>query len=108
MAGIDFNSSDSRTKFLQENLGKLMKGIDSNYSQVMMDELIRRLEKTVSDFNDEVKMMLAKLQGVEEETPSLIDDLPEPEDETPAVALPADEVEDALSAFDKKLQEVAQ
>ncbi len=65
MADIDFANSDSRMKFLQENLGHLMGGIDKNYSQVLMDELILRLEMTVSEFNEEVKAMLGQLQGKE-------------------------------------------
>ena len=68
MADIDFANSDSRMKFLQENLGHLMGGIDKNYSKVLMDELIVRLEKTVSEFNDEVKEILGQLQGKAEAT----------------------------------------
>ena len=63
MADIDFSNTDSRMNYLKENLGHLMGGIDKNYGQVLMDELMNRLEKTVSDFNEEVKAMLAQLQG---------------------------------------------
>jgi hypothetical protein len=45
MADIDFANSDSRMKFLQENLGHLMNGIDQNYGHVLMDELMRLQEK---------------------------------------------------------------
>ena len=41
-----------------------MQGIDANYGQVLMDELMRRMEVTVSEFNEEVKAMLGQLQGV--------------------------------------------
>ncbi len=65
MADIDFANADSRMNYLKENLGHLMNGIDKNYGQVLLDELMRRMEKTVSEFNEEVKTMLGQLQGAE-------------------------------------------
>jgi hypothetical protein len=96
MADLDFTNHDSRMKFLEDNLGKLMNGIDSSYSKVMMDELVRRLEKTVSDFNEEVKALLSQLQGEEPEAEEMIGDTPAPIAPKPP--------SDALSAFEKKLQ----
>lgn len=64
MGDIDLKNADSRAKYLKDNLGNLMNGIDSNYGQVLMDELMRRMEATVSEFNDEVKAMLGQLQGI--------------------------------------------
>jgi hypothetical protein len=64
MGDVDLKNADSRAKYLKDNLGNLMNGIDSNYGQVLMDELMRRMETTVSEFNDEVKAMLGKLQGI--------------------------------------------
>ncbi len=96
MADLDFTNQDSRMKFLEENLGKLMKGIDKNYSQVMQDELVRRLEKTVSDFNEEVKALLAQLQGEELDAEEPLEEADSPVAPKPAA--------DALSAFEKKLQ----
>ncbi len=64
MADIDFTNAESRMNYLKDNLGHLMNGIDKNYGQVLMDELMRRMESTVSDFNEEVKAMLNQLQGI--------------------------------------------
>ena len=63
MADIDFANSESRMNYLKDNLGHLMKGIDKNYGEVLMDELMHRMEATVNEFNEEVKAMLAHLQG---------------------------------------------
>lgn len=63
MGEIDLSNPESRKTYLKENLGNLMNGIDSNYGQVLMDELMRRMEATVSEFNEEVKAMLGQLQG---------------------------------------------
>ena len=115
MADIDFANSDSRMSYLKENLGHLMNGIDKNYGQVLMDELMNRLEQTVSDFNEEVKAMLGQLQGIKM-TPR--DNIlaskpskpapkpaafsapppPPPPPAMPAVELPADDVIDDLDA----------
>ncbi|NQV30672.1 MAG: hypothetical protein HQ508_07285, partial [Candidatus Marinimicrobia bacterium] len=48
----------------KDNLGHLVNGIDKNYGEVLMDELMRRMEATVSEFNEEVKAMLGQLQGI--------------------------------------------
>lgn len=98
MADIDFANPDSRMKFLQENLTSLMNGIDANYGQILMDELMKRLEQTVSEFNEEVKVMLGKLQE-KEETP--LPDLSE--DEQPE-ATKIDMDTSGLSEFEKRLE----
>ncbi len=67
---VDFNDPKSRLDYLGEKLDDLMDGINVNYGEVLMDELVRRLEQTVSDFNDEVKVLINSLKAnkpVEEE-----------------------------------------
>ena len=105
MADIDFANADSRLKFLQEHLGTLMNGIDSNYGQVLMDELMVRLEKTVSEFNEEVKMMLGQLQVKEEEASdspfgNIAPSAERPKRTTPGLNLDTD----GLSEFEKRLE----
>ena len=68
---VDFNDSTSRLEYLGEKLDDLMDGINVNYGKVLMDELVRWLEHTVSDFNDEVKVLINSLKANKpiEETP---------------------------------------
>lgn len=99
MADIDFANADSRMKFLQENLTSLMNGIDANYGQILMDELMKRLEHTVSEFNEEVKVMLGKLQDTEEEA-AIPDFSSGQETDTTKVDLDTP----GLSEFEKRLQ----
>ncbi len=84
MGDIDLKNAESRTKYLKDNLGNLMNGIDSNYGQVLMDELMRRMEATVSEFNEEVKAMLGQLQG-KKPTPrdNILTSTPQPEPQAP-------------------------
>ena len=108
MADIDFANADSRMKYLKENLGHLMNGIDKNYGQVLMDELMRRMEVTVSDFNEEVKAMLGKLQGVKTTPRDNILNVRAPRTTPQMSATPAQSAAemktDGLSEFEKRLQ----
>lgn len=109
MADIDFANSDSRMKFLQENLGHLMNGIDQNYGHVLMDELMRRLEMTVSEFNDEVKVMLDRLQEKEataEESP--VQTSPFASNDPAQSTKDIDLKTDGLSEFEKRLEALDQ
>ena len=60
---VDFNDPKSRLDYLGKKLDDLMVGINVNYGEVLMDELVRRLEQTVSDFNDEVKVLINSLKA---------------------------------------------
>jgi len=116
MADIDFANADSRMTYLKDNLGHLMNGIDKNYGQVLMDELMRRMEHTVSDFNEEVKAMLGQLQGIKS-TPrdNILNVAPKPS-QAPQTTMSSPEplgsvtIEptDGLSEFEKRLQSLDQ
>ncbi|MCF7808683.1 MAG: hypothetical protein K9M49_07905 [Candidatus Marinimicrobia bacterium] len=98
MADIDFANADSRMKFLQENMTSLMNGIDANYGQILMDELMKRLEQTVSEFNEEVKIMLNKLQDKAKEAE--IPDFDAAKSESTEIDLESS----GLSEFEKRLE----
>ncbi len=59
---VDFDSSESRMKFLKSQLNDLLDGINNVYGQDLMEELLKRLEKTVEDFNGEVSTLIGKLK----------------------------------------------
>ena len=95
MGDIDLKNADSRAKYLKDNLGHLMNGIDSNYGQVLMDELMRRMEATVSEFNEEVKAMLGQLQGIKPiPKDNILASAPRPEPQAPPVPKAAPPVEE--------------
>ncbi|MEA3285971.1 MAG: hypothetical protein U9Q77_01160 [Candidatus Marinimicrobia bacterium] len=111
MADIDFANAESRMKYLKENLGHLMNGIDKNYGQVLMDELMRRMETTVSNFNEEVKAMLGKLQGIQTTPRDNILNVSTPRSKPTAPEMPVQASEGAatgLSEFEKRLQSIDQ
>ena len=69
---VDLDNSDSRMTFLKSQLNDLLDGINSAYGQELMEELLKRLEKTVEDYNDEVSKLMGKLKSgkIFEEEPS--------------------------------------
>lgn len=74
---LDFDNPESRMTFLKAQLNDLVDGINNVYGQDLMDELLKRLEKTVEDFNVEVSGLIGKLKAgkIFEEEP---DEVPEP------------------------------
>ena len=46
---IEFNNQDSRLGYLNDKLDDLLDGINASYGQVLFDELVVRLERTISD-----------------------------------------------------------
>jgi len=59
---VDFDNSESRLKFLKGQLNDMLDGINTVYGQDLMDELLKRLEGTIEDFNSEVSGLIGKLK----------------------------------------------
>lgn len=100
---IDFESADNRRGYLSEKLDDLLQGINESYGTVLMDELISRLEQTVSEFNDEVKDLMEQLRASSEKKEQLLEkikseELAEPESVT------EEKPERELSEWEKKLE----
>jgi len=69
---VDFDNSESRMSFLKGELNDMLDGINNVYGQDLMDELLKRLEKTIEDFNEEVSGLIGRLKSgkiFEEEAP---------------------------------------
>lgn len=47
---------------LREKLETLLQGINVNYGKILTNELLSRLENTITDFNDEVLSLLNDLK----------------------------------------------
>ena len=69
---VDLDNSESRMDFLKGELNDMLDGINNVYGQDLMEELLKRLEITIEDFNDEVSGLIGKLKSgkiFEEEEP---------------------------------------
>ena len=75
--GIDFQSQDGRTNYLNEKLDNLLSGINDSYGQALLDELVTRLERTITDFNEEVEGIMGDLKVSSERRNQILHDLME-------------------------------
>ena len=74
---IDFESKDGRNNYLIEKLDDLLGGINASYGQVLLDELVTRLQRTLNDFNEEVEGIMGDLKDSSERRSQIIHDLME-------------------------------
>lgn len=82
---IDLDSTEGRKQYLSEKLDDLLEGINDSYGTLLMEELLARLELTVKDFNDEMKVLCDQLVTKEKERQQLMEML-KPNDGLPAPA----------------------
>ena len=66
---IDLDTTEGRKKYLSDKLDDLLDGINDSYGKLLLDELIIRLELTVKDFNEEMKVLVDQLVKKEKERP---------------------------------------
>ncbi len=59
---IDFDSKEGREGYLQAKMDDLLEGINNSYGQALLDELMARLDMTISDFNEEVQGLMNALK----------------------------------------------
>ena len=70
---LDFNSEESRKKYLKDKLDDLLEGISETYGTSLMEELVSRLELTVKDFNEEMTALCGELVKKEKERQQILD-----------------------------------
>jgi len=80
---IDFDNQAGRENYLNEKLDNLLSGINATYGQVLLEELMIRLQRTITDFNEEVQSIMDDLKVSSERRSHLIHDLMEGKDLAP-------------------------
>ena len=70
---IELNTSEGRKQYLTEKLDDLLDAINESYGTVLMEELLNRLELTIRDFNDEMKILCDQLVKKQEERQHLLE-----------------------------------
>tara|TARA_B100000745_G_scaffold188758_1_gene123930 strand:- start:784 stop:1125 length:342 start_codon:yes stop_codon:yes gene_type:complete len=81
---IDFDNQAGRENYLNEKLDNLLSGINATYGQVLLEELMIRLQRTITDFNEEVQSIMNDLKVSSERRNHLIHDLMEGKDLSPS------------------------
>ena len=70
---IDLDTTEGRKKSLSDKLDDLLDGINDSYGKLLLDELIIRLELTVKDFNEEMKVLVDQLVKKEKERQQILE-----------------------------------
>ena len=50
---MNFEEQEGRQDYLNNKLDDLLEGINASYGQSLLNELVRRLNRTIEDFNEE-------------------------------------------------------
>lgn len=104
---VNLQNSDDRKKYLSEKLDDLMDGINDSYGTVLMDELISRMERTVSDFNEEVTVLMEQLKLNSERRDELMEKIKSGAAEEAAESeVVADSGEREMSEWEKRLEQM--
>ena len=82
---IEFNNQDSRLGYLNDKLDDLLDGINASYGQVLFDELVIRLERTISDFNEEISLLTEEVKDNSDRRAEILHTLMEGQDQSPTV-----------------------
>jgi hypothetical protein len=108
---IDLDTTEGRKKYLSDKLDDLLDGINDSYGKLLLDELIIRLELTVKDFNEEMKVLVDQLVKKEKERQQILEMMKSSESvdlsETVADDAAQVDVDDSdLSEWEQKLAKI--
>jgi len=101
-------NTDAHKQFILEKMDEMVEGLGPEYGEALMEELIGRMEKTVSHFHDEVSEMLESLKSSSEEREQKLKKLIEAEaagEEPSAAPAPAEESGAEVSAAEQEMSE---
>ena len=59
---IDLSTPEGRSSYLNDRLSDLINGVDSTYGNLIFDELLKRIDKTIKDFNAEMETIFNELE----------------------------------------------
>ena len=72
---IDFGSKESRNDYLNNKLDDLLSNVNETYGQVLLEELVTRLERTLADFNEEFEGIVGDLKISSDRRNQILHDL---------------------------------
>ena len=69
---IDLSTPEGRSSYLNDKLSDLINGVDSTYGNIIFDELLKRIDSTIKDFNAEMESVFDELKMNEKKRQSLL------------------------------------
>ena len=74
---MNFEEKQGRHDYLNNKLDDLLEGINASYGQELLNELVRRLNRTIEDFNEEFQGIIGNLKDNSERRNQILHDLME-------------------------------
>tara|TARA_A100000164_G_scaffold266006_1_gene237900 strand:- start:59 stop:415 length:357 start_codon:yes stop_codon:yes gene_type:complete len=74
---MNFEEQEGRQDYLNNKLDDLLEGINASYGQSLLNELVRRLNRTIEDFNEEFQGIIGDLKDNSERRHQILHDLME-------------------------------
>ena len=74
---MNFENKEGRQDYLNKKLDDLIEGINTSYGQSLLNELVKRLHRTIEDFNEEFEGIIGDLKDNSERRNQIIHDLME-------------------------------
>ena len=74
---MNFKEQQGRQDYLNNKLDDLLEGINASYGQELLNELVRRLNRTIEDFNEEFQGIIGSLKDNSERRNQILHDLME-------------------------------
>ncbi len=69
---IDLSTPEGRSSYLNDKLSDLIHGVDSTYGDIIFDELIKRIDSTIKNFNAEMEIVFDELKTNENKRQSVL------------------------------------
>ena len=69
---IDLSTPEGRSSYLNDKLSDLINGVDSSYGNIIFDELLKRIDSTIKDFNSEMESVFDELKVNEKKRQSVL------------------------------------
>ena len=94
--GTDLSTQEGRKSFINDNLSDLLSGINDTYGPILLDELLKRIEYTINEFNSEIVNAFSQLKEKDKQRKEFFSDINENDDKE----------SDSKTEWEKKLESI--
>ena len=94
--GTDLSTQEGRKSFINDNLSDLLSGINDTYGPILLDELLKRIEYTINEFNSEIVNAFSQLKEKDKQRKEFFSDINANDDKE----------SDSKTEWEKKLESI--
>ena len=94
--GTDLSTQEGRKSFINDTLSDLLSGINDTYGPILLDELLKRIEYTINEFNSEIVNAFSQLKEKDKQRKEFFSDINANDDKE----------SDSKTEWEKKLESI--